>query len=105
MTERPELRRIGREKEFWFAVGPVFLFAIWPLLFGHAYFFRDLHLWSIPQRAREGALMRNGHWPLWDSLTHGGQPFAGDVNNLALYPTAALSLIFDAVSAVHLEMP
>jgi len=104
LTARPDLRHVIREKELWFAVGPAFLFAIWPVLAGRSYFFRDLHLWSIPQRAREGALMRSGRLPLWDSLTHGGQPFAGDVNNLALYPTAALTLIFDSVTAVNLEI-
>jgi Bacterial membrane protein YfhO len=104
LTPRSALRRIGLERELWFAVGLAFLFAAWPLLVGRSYFFRDLHLWSIPQRARASAMMRSGHWPSWDALTHGGQPFAGEVNNLALYPTAALSLIFDPVTAVNLEI-
>jgi hypothetical protein len=104
LTPRPALRRIGLERELWFAAGLAFLFAAWPLLVGRSYFVRDLHLWSIPQRARASAMMRSGHWPSWDALTHGGQPFAGNVNNLALYPTAALSLIFDPVTAVNLEI-
>ncbi|HKD18710.1 MAG TPA: hypothetical protein VKG23_12740, partial [Thermoanaerobaculia bacterium] len=98
------MRRIALERELWFAVGLAFLFAARPLLTGRSYFFRDLHLWSIPQRAHASAMLRSGRWPMWDALTHGGQPFAGNVNNLALYPTAALGLIFDPVTTVNLEI-
>ena len=98
------LGRILREPPLWLLVAATFAFMAWPLAVGRTYFFRDLHLWSIPQRQHLREIVRSGHVPLWDGLTHGGQPFAGDVNNLALYPTAALCLVLPAVTAVNLEI-
>ncbi len=102
--ERPSLRRILREPELWFLVGLTLAFVGRPLASGDTYFFRDLHLWSIPQREHLREIVRGGHLPLWDALTHGGQPFAGDVNNLALYPTAVLCLVLSPITAVNLEI-
>lgn len=103
-STRPAFRRILREAELWIAISSALVLLGRPLATGRTYFFRDLHLWSVPQRGHLGEIVRGGRWPLWDSLTHGGQPLLGDVNNLALYPTAALALVLDPVTAVNLEI-
>jgi hypothetical protein len=100
----PPLRSFLRERALWILGIGTFGFAALPLLLHRIYFFRDLTLWTFPQRRRLVELLRAGATPSWDPYLHGGQPFWGDVTNVALYPTAFLSLIFKPVAAVNLEI-
>jgi len=94
----------ARERELWILLGVVLLFFARTLFFGQTLFLRDLYLWFFPQRQRLVELVAAGGLPLWDPFTHGGQPFLGNVNNVALYPTALLSLVLPSVAAFNLEI-
>ena len=98
------LRDLLRERSLWLLSAATFGLAALPLLLGRSYFFRDLYLWTFPQRQRLVDLVLSGGLPLWDPFLHGGQPFLGNVNNLALYPTAVLSFVLPVVTAVNLEI-
>jgi hypothetical protein len=93
-----------RERELWILLGVVLLFFARSLLPGQTLFLRDLYLWFFPQRQRLVELVAAGGLPLWDPFTHGGQPFLANVNNVALYPTALLSLVLPSVAAFNLEI-
>jgi hypothetical protein len=100
---RPSLRQLIRERPLWLLLLSVALFFSRPLFLGQTFFFRDLYLWSFPQRGRLVKLAAEG-LPLWDPFIHGGQPFLGHVNNLALYPTSLLSFLLPRVFAFNLEI-
>ena len=103
-TSSPSIRSLLRERPLWWLGAATFGLAVLPLVLGRTYFFRDLYLWTFPQRQRLVDLLRAGGLPLWDPFLHGGEPFLGNVNNLALYPTAALSVLMPVVTAVNLEI-
>ncbi len=100
----PPRRFAAREGELWILLGVVLLFFARCLFPGQTLFLRDLYLWFFPQRQRLVELVAAGGLPLWDPFTHGGQPFLANVNNVALYPTALLSLVLPSVAAFNLEI-
>ncbi len=103
-TSSPSIRALLKERSLWLLGVATFGLAVFPLVLGRTYFFRDLYLWTFPQRQRLVDLVRAGGLPLWDPFLHGGEPFLGNVNNLALYPTAVLSFLMPVVTAVNLEI-
>ncbi len=65
---------------------------------------RDLSNWAFPQRHRLIELWKSSGAPLRDPFFHGGQPFLGNPNNAALYPTGILGFWFDQVRSTNLEI-
>jgi hypothetical protein len=110
MTAAPDraapvpLSRLLREPALWLLGALVLLFFSPPLFGGETFFFRDLALFSFPQRVRLVELVRSSGLPLWDPYLHGGQPFLANPSNLALYPTALLYFVLPAVAAFNLEI-
>lgn len=75
-----------------------------PILSGKTYFFRDLYLWIFPQRRRLVELVHSEGIPLWDPYINGGQPFLGEISNVALYPSAILGFVMPPVVAFNVEI-
>ncbi len=73
-------------------------------LTGETFFFRDLYLLFLFQRAKEAAALLAGGLPLWDATLHGGQPLLANVNNTALYPSVLLYLVLPATTALAAEV-
>jgi hypothetical protein len=103
-TEPVPLSRLLREQALWLLGAVVLLFFFPPLFGGETFFFRDLSLFSFPQRVRLVELVRSSGLPLWDPYLHGGQPFLANPSNLTLYPTALLYFVLPAVTAFNLEI-
>lgn len=100
---RPPFRELFREKELWLLQAISICFFARPLFFGHTFFYRDLYLWSFPQRRRLVELVRSEGLPLWDPYIHGGQPFLGHTN-VALYPSSLLSFVLPPIVAFNVEI-
>jgi len=100
---RPAFRDLFREKPLWFLQILTIGFFARPLFFRETFFFRDLYLWFFPQRRRLVELARDG-LPLWDPYIHGGQPFLGEINNVALYPSSLLGFALPPIIAFNVEI-
>jgi hypothetical protein len=100
----PALPVLLRERALWLLGALLLLFFFRPLFGGETFFFRDLALFSFPQRVRLVELVRSSGLPLWDPYLHGGQPFLANPSNLSLYPTALLYFALPAVTAFNLEI-
>ncbi len=71
------------------------LLAFFPCLFrGQAYFDNDLLAQFGPWRAFLRDQLAQGHFPLWNPYSLGGQPFFADLQNMMLYPFNYLTLPF-----------
>ncbi|HTC21780.1 MAG TPA: hypothetical protein VK859_13075, partial [bacterium] len=71
------------------------LLAFFPCLFlGQAYFDNDLLAQFGPWRAFLKDQLAQGHFPLWNPYSMGGQPFFADLQNMMLYPFNYLTLPF-----------
>jgi hypothetical protein len=68
------------------------------------FFFRDLHLFALPQRLKVGTALRAGILPLWDATLHAGQPLLANPNSTALYPTTILYAFLPGVTAFNVEI-
>ncbi len=69
--------------------------AFYPCLFqGQAYFDNDLLAQFGPWRAFLRDQLTQGHFPLWNPYSLGGQPFFADLQNMMLYPFNYLTLPF-----------
>ncbi len=64
------------------------------LLGGQAYFDNDLLAQFGPWRAFLKDQLAQGHFPLWNPYSLGGQPFFADLQNMMLYPFNYLTLPF-----------
>jgi hypothetical protein len=56
-------------------------------------FFRDNFSTHFPARSVSAAVLRSGEIPFWNFFVAGGQPLAGNPNNLTFYPTTLLDLV------------
>jgi len=75
--------------------GLLSLIAFFPCLFmGQAYFDNDLLAQFGPWRAFLRDQLAQGHFPLWNPFSLGGQPFFADLQNMMLYPFNYLTLPF-----------
>jgi hypothetical protein len=101
---RPRFRSLLREKPLVLLLLLIGIYFAKPLFLGQSFYFRDIYLWSLPQRARLVELVKAAGLPLWDPLIHGGQPFLGEPNNAALYPTSVLSFLLPPLTAFNLEV-
>lgn len=88
------------ERALWILIAVVLLFFLPPLL-GSTFFFRDLYLFFYGKRALLATTLRHGELPLWDPLSHGGQPLLGEIANSAAYPFNLLFLILPALTAFN----
>jgi hypothetical protein len=71
------------------------LLAFFPCLFlAQAYFDNDLLAQFGPWRAFLKDQLAQGHFPLWNPYSLGGQPFLADLQNMMLYPFNYLTLPF-----------
>ena len=67
------------------------LWALWPLLSGDAtFFYGDAATHYAPQKALQGALLRQGLPPLWNAWLQLGEPLAGNPSLGIFYPSSAL---------------
>src|SRR5581483_236567 len=75
--------------------GLLSLIAFFPCLFmGQAYFDNDLLAQFGPWRSFLRDQLSQGHFPLWNPYSLGGQPFFADLQNMMLYPFNYLTLPF-----------
>src|SRR5580692_8827639 len=72
------------------------------LLFGQAYFDNDLLAQFGPWRAFFRDQLAQGHFPLWNPYSLGGQPFFADLQNMMLYPFNYLTLPFSITTGLSL---
>jgi Bacterial membrane protein YfhO len=93
-----------QEKEFWLLIALGILCFYRPLFTSDTFYFRDLYLHFIPQKQLFVRIVHGGELPLWDPYLHGGQPFLGNVQNLALYPTNFLYLILPLMIAFNVDL-
>src|SRR5262249_48249376 len=91
-------------KEFWLLVALVIICFDRAFFSSDTFFFLDLYLYYVPQKQFYVRILRGGELPLWDPYLHGGQPFLGNVQNLALYPTNLLYLIFPLLNAFNIDL-
>jgi len=76
----------------------------WPVIFGgRTFYFRDVHLFLLPQRALVAELIRQGHLPLWDPFMHGGSPLWANPDNLTTHPTTLLYVVLPTALAFGLD--
>ena len=79
------------------------LLAFFPCLFlGQAYFDNDLLAQFGPWRAFLKDQLAQGHFPLWNPYSLGGQPFFADLQNMMLYPPNYLTLPFSVPMGLSL---
>jgi hypothetical protein len=64
------------------------------LVMGQAYFDNDLLAQFGPWRSFLRDQLAQGHFPLWNPYSLGGQPFFADLQNMMLYPVNYLTLPF-----------
>ncbi|HUO59012.1 MAG TPA: hypothetical protein VMV05_12620 [bacterium] len=64
------------------------------LILGQAYFDNDLLAQFGPWRMFLREQLLQGHFPLWNPCTLGGQPFFADLQNMMAYPVNYLTLAF-----------
>jgi hypothetical protein len=74
-----------------------------PLTF-ETFYFRDLYLLFIPKRMFFADAIRAGVLPLWDPLTHGGQPFLATPQSMFFHPSGLLYLGLPVVTAFNLAV-
>ena len=86
------LRELLRERGLWTLTALGLLFFLRPLLLGEVFFFRDLYLFYLPERALLADLLKSGEWPLFNPYLHGGAPLLADIMPGVLYPTNVLYL-------------
>lgn len=67
-------------------------------------YFRDLYLLFHPKRIELASALAHGRLPLWDAMTHGGQPFLATPSNTAFYPSNILFLILSPVAALNVSI-
>ena len=79
----------------------VTLFFHEPLTTG-TFFFRDLYQVFYGKKLLLARLVTQGQMPLWDPMSHGGQPFLATPSNTFFYPTNALFLVFERTTAFNL---
>jgi hypothetical protein len=103
-VNRPSFRALFREKELWLLQILGIVFFAPALFFGKTFFFRDLYLWAFPQRRRLVELVLSEGLPLWDPYIHGGQPFLGEISNVAFYPSGVLGFLLPSVAAFNAEI-
>lgn len=66
------------------------------------FYYRDNFSTHYPVQSATAELLRDG-LPLWNPLVGGGQPLAGNPNNLTFYPTTLLYLFLPAHLAFNLH--
>ncbi len=63
---------------------------LWPLCHGQCLYWGDILLYFEPMQRFEQRLLLQGHFPLWNPLIHGGQPFVGNPQMGVFYPGTLL---------------
>lgn len=92
---------VVREKEWWILGGGIALF-FWRPLSGETFFFRDLYVLFYAKRLFLVQAIQSGQLPLWDPMTHGGQPYLATLSNTFFHPTNLLYFVFDPLTAFNL---
>jgi hypothetical protein len=83
----------------------LWLLACWPLLSGsHTLFFRDLFGLFAPLKAFGAAQLREGRIPALNPTWALGQPFRGNPNASAFYPTNVFYLVLPFWTAFNLHL-
>ncbi|HKO59427.1 MAG TPA: hypothetical protein VJ276_26400 [Thermoanaerobaculia bacterium] len=95
------LRDVLRERPLWLLAALVLLLFRKPLT-TETFFFRDLYLLFYPKKLYFIESIREGHIPLWDPLTNGGQPFLTNPANMAFHPSNALYVVLPPLVAFNL---
>ncbi|HEX7419108.1 MAG TPA: hypothetical protein VF505_04440, partial [Thermoanaerobaculia bacterium] len=97
------LRRMLGERALWALIGLTLLFFFRPLS-GDTFFFRDFYLLFYGKRLLLADALRHGQIPLWDPLTHGGQPFLASPGNAVLYPFNVIFLLLPTLAAFNVHI-
>jgi len=93
-------RDVAREGPLWLLAASVLAFFYQPLT-TRTFFFRDLYLLFYPKKHFFIESIRNGHLPLWDPLTNGGQPYLVSPANTALHPSNLLYFVLEPLTAFN----
>jgi hypothetical protein len=92
--------RPWREPGWWLLAAVVLLFFRRPLT-TETLCYRDLHLLFIPKKFFLVQAMGGGQIPLWDPLTHGGQPYLASPANTFYYPANLLYAVLPVLQAFN----
>ncbi len=93
-----------REKPVWILLIIELLFFFKLVFLGEVFYFRDLHSHFLPKRELIAEYLSNFEMPLWDPYMQGGKPLLGNPNNMALYPSNLLYLLFKGPTALTIEI-
>lgn len=75
-----------------------------PALVGHPIVNGDNQIQNLPLRALSGALLSQGHLPLWDQYIWSGTPLLAGLNAGALYPSTLLFAVVPVTAAWTLNL-
>lgn len=92
--------RVWREPALWFLAAVVLLF-FWRPLTIETFCYRDLYLLFYPKKLFLLQALGSGQIPLWDPLTHGGQPYLASPSNTFYYPANLLYAILPPLQAFN----
>lgn len=70
------------------------------LVSGEVFFFRDLYIYFVPEKARVVENLWNGVLPFWNRELHGGVPLLADISQSLFYPPHLLYLFIPAYDAL-----
>src|SRR5512141_1924892 len=96
-------RMVKRGSEYWLLGGLVALLFHQPLTTA-TFYFRDLYLLFYPKRLLLTAAIRARELPLWDPLTHGGQPYLATPSNAFFQPFNLLYLALPPIWAFNIAI-
>ena len=97
------MRRIVSEPHPWLLAIAILLFFRRPLT-DSTFFFRDLYQFFYPKRIEMVAALHSHELPLWDPLTHGGQPFLANPANTLFFPSNILFAILPPLLAFNVAL-
>lgn len=95
--------KLLREKEWWLLGAVITLFFHRPLS-AETFFFRDLYVLFYPKRLFLVRALASGELPLWDPMTHGGQPYLGTLSNSLFHPGNLLYLVLPPLTAFNVAI-
>src|SRR4051812_4620819 len=87
----------------WLLAAIVVLFFYKPLTTG-TFYFRDLYQYFYPKKLLLKHALQAGEIPLWDPLTHGGEPYIAAANHAFYHPLNVLYLFLPAIVAFNADI-
>jgi hypothetical protein len=96
-------RQFLREREWWLLVCAIVLFFGRQLTTG-TFYFRDLYQLIYPKRLELLDALRRWEVPLWDPLSHGGQPFLAEPSHSVFYPSNILYAVLKPIAAFNVAI-